>query len=67
MELTLQGSIPATAARDVSIGSASVSLTAEQYLKIETSPGGEEVLNAQVPAGKAWSVVIHITVCESDA
>ena len=31
-------------------------------LKIETSPGGEEILDAAVPAGKKW---INVTICVS--
>jgi len=36
-------------------------------LKIETSPDGVEILNADVPEGKKWDVAIQVTVTETDA
>lgn len=49
------------------IARGSVELSAGQHLKIETSPGGEELLDVVVPAGKVWSVVINVETLEGDA
>jgi len=43
-----------------------VALVAGKTLKIETSPAGEEILTAVVPAGKVWSITIVIDVTETD-
>jgi len=43
-----------------------VVLAAGKTLKIETSPAGEEILAAAVPAGKAWSITIVIDITETD-
>ena len=42
-------------------------LTAGMHLKIETSPGGDEILDVVVPEGKAWKVNVTIAVYERDA
>lgn len=42
-------------------------MTVGKNLKIETSPGGEELLNETCPAGKAWSVRIIVEIEETDA
>jgi len=48
-------------------GSDVVEVAALQSLKIETSPGGEDILDAECPAGKAWSVRIIVEITETDA
>lgn len=48
-------------------GASEVSASAGQVFKIETTPGGEEVLNETVPAGKAWSIHVSVHIEESDA
>lgn len=35
-------------------------------LKIETSPQGEEILEAGPPAGKQWTVTLKVNIEESD-
>jgi hypothetical protein len=47
-------------------GFESVEVTAGQSIKIETSPGGEEVLNAICPPDKKWVVKITVNVTETD-
>ena len=42
-------------------------LTAGQTLTIETSPGGDEILSAEVPAGKQWTVTVSVGIDEVDA
>ncbi len=58
---------PAREAALISRTSEVVELTTSQRLKIETSPGGEELLDVVVPLGKHWSVGITVTVTETDA
>ena len=43
-----------------------VVVSAGQHLKIETSPGGEEILDEQVPDRKQWSVRIIVEIEEED-
>lgn len=38
----------------------------EMTLKIETSPGGDEIANVTVPVGKKWMVVMHVNIIEED-
>ena len=45
-------------------GSESITLMAGKRLKIETSPGGEEILDEEVPAGKSWKIRIAVSVEE---
>ncbi|KKL60797.1 hypothetical protein LCGC14_2201750 [marine sediment metagenome] len=33
-------------------------------IKVETSPGGIEVLNATCPTGKTWKVAISVSIDE---
>ena len=40
----------------------SVVVAAGQTLTIETSPGGEELLLAECPAGETWDVSMHIQI-----
>jgi len=58
----IEDSLPA---RTTFQGSTSVSLAAGKNLKIETSPAGEELLNADVPAGKTWAVTVNVYVQET--
>jgi len=44
-----------------------VELVEGQQLKIETSPMGEELLVATVPAGKTWSVGVSVNIEEHNA
>lgn len=44
-----------------------IQVEAGTSLKIETSPGGEEVLDVTVPAGKKWTVGLAVGVVETDA
>ena len=39
---------------------ADIDISAGQRLKIETTPGGEEVLNWECPAGESWSARIIV-------
>ncbi len=41
-------------------------ITAGQRLTIETSPGGAEILDDVVPAGKEWRATIGISIDEVD-
>lgn len=41
-------------------------VNAGQTLKIETSPGGNEILDVTVPAGKQWSVIVNVDIRETD-
>ena len=42
-------------------------ITAGQSLKIETSPGGYDILDAEVPAGKQWTAVVSVSIDEEPA
>ncbi len=42
-------------------------LTVGQSIKVETAPNGVEILNAECPVGKAWSVRIIVEITETDA
>jgi len=48
-------------------GTQRVEMVAGQHLKMETSPGGEELLDEVVPAGKAWSALVIVVITERDA
>ena len=47
-------------------GGASITVPAGKSLKIETSPNGTEVLDAECPAGKQWKVHISVFIEESN-
>jgi hypothetical protein len=47
-------------------GTAEFDLVAGQTCKIETSPGGEEILDVTVPPGKFHHVKIVIKITELD-
>lgn len=38
------------------VGVCEFTVTSGQHLKIETSPGGEDILDVVVPAGKTWLI-----------
>ncbi len=67
MELASAGQRPAVVAAEMQQGWQSVELEAGKSFKIETNPGGVELLNATVPAGKHWTVAVQVTVIETDA
>jgi hypothetical protein len=48
-------------------GDQTIELEAGIHLKIETSPNGEELLDAIVPAGKVWEISVKIVVKETNA
>lgn len=48
-------------------GFGTFTIAAGQSLKIETTPGGADILDAEVPAGKSWSAYIEVKVIETDA
>jgi len=48
-------------------GADEFTVSAGQSLKIETSPDGEEVLDAECPAGKTWTVYVSVKIEESNA
>lgn len=52
-------------ARVTKQGSDAFTLAAGKHLKIETSPSGDELLDAEVPAGKTWSVTVSVHVVET--
>jgi hypothetical protein len=47
-------------------GDGTFQVTAGKHLKIETSPGGEEILDVIVPEGKVWTVTLSVRVIEED-
>ncbi len=42
-------------------------IAAGQSLRIETSPGGAEILDVVVPPGKVWTVTSGVDIDEEDA
>ncbi len=52
-------------AKIIKTGSDTVEIAAGKFLKIETTPSGEELLNVEVPGGKTWTVTVtvHIEEC----
>jgi len=49
------------------LGLAQLELVAGKSLRIETTPQGVEILNAEVPAGKTWTVEMSVLITETDA
>jgi len=43
-----------------------ITVTGGQTLKIETTPGGEEVLEKACPEGETWTVQVHIQISITD-
>ena len=54
-------------AKVVKSGHDIMEMVAGQSVKVETSPEGAELLNAECPAGKAWSVRVIVEITEIDA
>ena len=52
-------------ARVTKMGSETFTAVAGKTVKIETSPQGVEILNATVPAGKTWTVTVHVYIMET--
>ena len=67
MELELVGELSEEPARTIKSAAGSFQVDAGQSLKIESSPRGEEILDADCPAGKVWTVRIELSVIEQDA
>jgi len=63
MDLT-DASVPASTQY---LGNETVVVSAEKHLKIDTSPQGEDILDAVVPIGKSWKVKLHLEIIETDA
>jgi len=57
----------ARTAATMKYGGTEVSCPAGRSLKIETSPAGEDLLDAECPAGKVWTVRIDVQITETDA
>ena len=53
-------------AKTVYVGVTNLGMSAGKYLKVETTPNGEEILNDVVPTGKQWTVQIRVDVVEID-
>ena len=66
MDIVTVGILEAAPAGTMKTGHDSIPMTAGKSLKIETSPDGEEVLDIECPAGKAWSVRLDVTITETD-
>jgi len=47
-------------------GDGTFNIPGEQSLIIETSPGGLDVLDEEVPSGKRWIVTIRLSITEQD-
>lgn len=55
-------------AKKVLIGSqGNIILSGGKHFKIETGPGGEEILNATVPEGKIWEIFMSVGIEEKEA
>ena len=54
-------------ARKIIVGDDEFELVAGGNLKIETSPGGEEILDETVPVGKTWAVRVFVHIVETNA
>ena len=48
-------------------GNVELTISAQKWLTIETSPSGVEIHREQVPAGKVWKTWISITIREESA
>jgi len=57
---------PAIPAKSNYSGSGNVEVTGGKHLKIETTPGGLDILDAVVPEGKMWKVKIDISIEETE-
>jgi len=54
-------------AKLLKVGDGNFEMVAGKVLKIETSPSGSEFLNATVPLGKVWQVLVYVSIEETDA
>ena len=43
-----------------------INVASGQSLRVESSPGGEEILNAVVPEGKRWVAHVKVDIQEFD-
>lgn len=67
MELSSTNS-PAVPAKVYKFGQTTFAATAEQHLKIETAPGGLDILDVPVPIGKKWGTVeVTVKIVETAA
>jgi hypothetical protein len=64
---TAQLARPFVGRGDKTLYAGSAMVAAGQTLKIETSPQGDDLLELECPAGKAWLVYVRMEVRESDA
>jgi len=53
-------------AATIKYGSDEIACPAGRSLKVETSPAGSELLSEECPAGKAWTVRVHVEIIEVD-
>ena len=54
-------------AYDTLIGGEEFAVSAGQSLKVETSPGGSEILSEECPRGKSWAAYVFVKIVETDA
>lgn len=59
-------SFPAIPAKSNYSGSGELEISSGKHLKIETAPGGLDILDAIVPEGKVWKVKIDISIEETE-
>lgn len=52
-------------AKTVKSGADTFVVTAGQKVTVETTPGGAEILDAEVPAGKTWTVTVSVYILEA--
>ena len=43
-----------------------ITIPAGKVLRIETTPGGVEILDVTIPAGKSWTATIRLDIVETD-
>lgn len=43
-----------------------ITVVGGQALKVETTPGGDEVLIEECPEGQTWTVTMHIEITITD-
>lgn len=48
------------------MGEVEIVIPAGKSLKIETSPGGEEILDVECPEGKVWSALVFVRLVQTD-
>jgi hypothetical protein len=67
MELVGAGSIEASEVKELYQGSQTVTVAAGKALRMETTPGGAEILDIETAAGKSRQYTIYVTCVETDA